>query len=50
MKIKIKIGKHIFQTYPISELDVPRHWVYFEKIRLFGKTIGAYWLLVEKNK
>lgn len=43
--MKIKLGKYLFQTYPIKENDIPKKWVFFSKLRLFKKTIGAYWLL-----
>jgi hypothetical protein len=43
--MKIKIGKYIFQTYPVKENDIPNKWIYFEKIRILGKTIGCYWLI-----
>jgi hypothetical protein len=46
--MKIKIGRYIFQTYPVSEVDIPEHWIYFEKIRLFKKTIGCYWFIEKK--
>jgi len=45
-KMNIKIGKYIFQTFPIGKKDIPKNWEYFSRIRVFGKTIGAYWKLI----
>ena len=41
-KMKIKIGKYSFQTYPIKEKNIPKKWRVFTKYKIFRYTFAIW--------
>ena len=42
MKIKIRLGKYIFQLYPIGEKDIPKKWRVFTRHKILGYNLAVW--------